>query len=30
MSSRRPVMRLFVAAYPPVESSRALLELLRG
>lgn len=30
MSSRRPVMRLFVAAYPPVESARALLELLRG
>jgi 2'-5' RNA ligase len=30
MSGRRPVMRLFVAAYPPVESARALLELLRG
>lgn len=30
MPSRRPVMRLFVAAYPPVESARALLELLRG
>lgn len=30
MSGRRPVMRLFVAAYPPVESARAMLQLLRG
>lgn len=30
MPSRRPVMRLFVAAYPPVEAARGMLELLRG
>jgi 2'-5' RNA ligase len=30
MSGRRPVMRLFVAAYPPLESARAMLELLGG
>jgi len=30
MSGRRPVMRLFVAVYPPVEAAAAILELLRG
>jgi 2'-5' RNA ligase len=30
MSGRRPVMRLFVAVYPPVDAARAMLELLRG
>ncbi|MBX3403404.1 MAG: RNA 2',3'-cyclic phosphodiesterase [Phycisphaeraceae bacterium] len=29
MSGRRPVMRLFVAAYPPPESAAAMLDLLR-
>lgn len=30
MTGRRPVMRLFVAVYPPVESARGIVELLRG
>lgn len=30
MPSRRPVMRLFVAAYPPIETARGMLNLLRG
>ncbi len=30
MSRRRPVMRLFVAVYPPVEAAGMMLELLRG
>jgi 2'-5' RNA ligase len=30
MSGRRPVMRLFVAAYPPVDAARGMLELLNG
>ena len=30
MSGRRPVMRLFVAVYPPVDAARGMLELLHG
>ena len=30
MGDRRPVMRLFVAVYPPIEVARAMLEALRG
>lgn len=30
MSGRRPVMRLFVALYPPAEAATAMLELLQG